>query len=79
MTETTITVYYNGKWKEEEGLHQWISEKNDKHVVIVTNTEIKLAELIEKLCLKLKVDKLGRHQRKSAREDKKNNAYMYYF
>ena len=57
MTETTITVYYNGKWKEEEDLHQWVSENNDQPIVIVINTEIKLAYLIEKLCLKLKVDK----------------------
>ena len=57
MTETTITVYYNGKWKKEDGSHHWVSEKNDKPVIIVINIEIKLADLIEKLYVKLKVDK----------------------
>ena len=32
-------------------------KKNDKPVIIVINTEVKLADLIEKLCVKLKVDK----------------------
>ena len=57
MNQTVITIYYGGEWKEEEGSYRWVKENNQNPIALVIDTEIKFADLINKLYLKLEVDR----------------------